>query len=93
MTIVGGFVPTVGSISAIDGSMVAGLMLFGAAAGDAIAITIVGRAISYGVSTAMGAAALALLGGRGILRAVSPGRHSSGRIEMRRSAVEIEADR
>jgi glycosyltransferase 2 family protein len=71
MTIVGGFVPTVGSIGAIDGSMVAGLMLFGASAGDAIAITIVGRAISYGVSTAMGAAALALLGGRGILRAVT----------------------
>ena len=69
MTIVGGFVPTVGSIGAIDGSMVAGLMLFGASAGDAIAITIVGRAISYGVSTAMGAVALALLGGRGILRA------------------------
>jgi glycosyltransferase 2 family protein len=71
MTIVGGFVPTVGSIGAIDGSMVAGLMLFGASAGDAIAITIVGRAISYGVSTAMGAAALLLLGGRGIRRAVS----------------------
>lgn len=71
MTIVGGFVPTVGSIGAIDGSMVAGLMLFGATAGDAIAITIVGRAISYGVSTAMGAGALALLGGRGILRAVN----------------------
>jgi len=71
MTIVGGFVPTVGSIGAIDGSMVAGLMLFGASAGDAIAITVVGRAISYGVSTAMGAVALALLGGRGILRAVS----------------------
>jgi uncharacterized membrane protein YbhN (UPF0104 family) len=71
MTIVGGFVPTVGSIGAIDGSMVAGLMLFGASAGDAIAITIVGRAISYGVSTAMGAAALLLLGGRGIVRAVS----------------------
>jgi uncharacterized membrane protein YbhN (UPF0104 family) len=71
MTIVGGFVPTIGSIGAIDGSMVAGLMLFGATAGDAIAITIVGRAISYGVSTAIGAVALALLGGRGILRAVN----------------------
>jgi glycosyltransferase 2 family protein len=71
MTIVGGFVPTVGSIGAIDGTMVAGLMLFGATAGDAVAITLVGRAISYGVSTALGAAALALLGGRGILRAVT----------------------
>lgn len=71
MGIVGGFVPTVGSIGAIDGSMAAGLMLFGASAEQAIAITIVGRAISYGLSTALGAGALALLGGRRILRAVS----------------------
>jgi uncharacterized membrane protein YbhN (UPF0104 family) len=71
MTIVGGFVPTVGSIGAIDGSMVAGLMLFGAHADTAVAITIVGRAISYGISTAAGALALALLGGRRVLRLVS----------------------
>ncbi|PYQ94470.1 MAG: hypothetical protein DMF96_25700 [Acidobacteria bacterium] len=68
MGIVGGFVPTVGSVGAIDGSMVAGLMLFGATVEAAVAITIVGRVISYGVSTAAGAVALALLGGRGILR-------------------------
>jgi uncharacterized membrane protein YbhN (UPF0104 family) len=67
MTIVGGFVPTVGSIGAIDGSMVAGLMLFGANAEIAVAITVVGRAISYGLSTALGALALALLGGRRVL--------------------------
>src|SRR5262245_36544187 len=71
MTIAGGFVPTVGSIGAIDGSMVAGLMLFGANAETAVAITIVGRAISYGLSTAAGALALALLGGRRVLRAVA----------------------
>ncbi len=74
MTIVGGFVPTVGSIGAIDGSMVAGLMLFGADAQTGVAITIVGRAISYGVSTAAGAAALAMLGGRGVLRAFADAR-------------------
>ncbi|PYR52604.1 MAG: hypothetical protein DMF95_06040 [Acidobacteria bacterium] len=68
MGIVGGFVPTVGSVGAIDGSMVAGLMLFGATVEAAAAITIVGRVISYGVSTAAGAVALALLGGRRILR-------------------------
>ena len=68
MGIVGGFVPTVGSVGAIDGSMVAGLMLFGATVETAVAITIVGRVISYGVSTAAGAVALALLGGRRILR-------------------------
>jgi glycosyltransferase 2 family protein len=68
MSIVGGFVPTIGSIGAIDGSLVAGLMLFGASAEKAVAITLVGRAISYGVSTAAGALALAFLGGHGILR-------------------------
>ena len=77
MTIVGGFVPTVGSIGAIDGSMVAGLMLCGANAETAVAITIVGRAISYGLSTAAGALALALLGGRRMLRLVSEGRTST----------------
>jgi len=71
MTIVGGFVPTIGSIGAIDGSMVAGLMLCGTNAETAVAITIVGRAISYGLSTAAGALALALLGGRRVLRAVA----------------------
>lgn len=74
MTIVGGFVPTIGSIGAIDGSMVAGLMLCGANAETAVAITIVGRAISYGLSTAAGALALALLGGRRVLRMVSEAR-------------------
>jgi glycosyltransferase 2 family protein len=71
MGIVGGFVPTVGSVGAIDGSMVAGLMLFGAGAETAIAITIAGRAISYGISTALGAIALALVGGRSVLRALN----------------------
>jgi len=70
MTIVGGLVPTVGSLGAIDGSMVAGLMVFGASAQTAVAMTIVGRAISYGLSTAAGAVALAVLGGPGLVRAV-----------------------
>jgi glycosyltransferase 2 family protein len=71
MGIAGGFVPTVGSIGAIDGSLVAGLMLCGATAETAVAITVVERAISYGVSTAAGAAALGILGGRGVLHALS----------------------
>lgn len=78
MTIVGGFVPTVGSIGAIDGSYVAGLMMFGTPAESSVAITILGRAISYGLSTAAGAGALALLGGRGVLRIVASGRNLSG---------------
>ncbi|HKB11945.1 MAG TPA: lysylphosphatidylglycerol synthase transmembrane domain-containing protein [Vicinamibacterales bacterium] len=67
-TIAGGFVPTVGSVGAIEGSMVAGLMMCGATADTAVAITLVERAISYGLSTVLGAASLAVLGGRAILR-------------------------
>lgn len=68
LSIVGGFVPTVGSVGAIEGSMVAALMLCGAPADTAIAIALAERAISYGLSTALGAGALAALGGRAILR-------------------------
>ena len=73
MAIVGGFVPTIGSVGAVDGSIVAALMLSGADAKTAVAITLVERLISYGSSTAAGGAALAWLGGRGILRAVTEG--------------------
>ena len=66
--IAGGLVPTVGSVGAIEGGMVAGLMLCGAPADTAVAITLVERAISYGLSTALGAGALGVLGGRAILR-------------------------
>ena len=48
--------------------MIGGLMLSGATADTAVAITIVERAISYGLSTALGAGALALVGGRAIAR-------------------------
>src|SRR5262249_59360137 len=86
MSIVVWFVPTIGSLCAIDGSIVAGLMMVGADAHTAVAITLVERAISYGVSTAAGAGALAVLGGRSILRAagaprarrVAPERRSPG---------------
>jgi uncharacterized membrane protein YbhN (UPF0104 family) len=70
LSIAGGLVPTVGSLGAIDGSLIAGLMLCGATAETAVAITLVERAISYGLSTALGAGALAMLGGRAILRVV-----------------------
>ncbi|HZR22603.1 MAG TPA: lysylphosphatidylglycerol synthase transmembrane domain-containing protein [Vicinamibacterales bacterium] len=71
MGIVGGFVPTVGSVGAIDGSLVGGLMLCGASAQTAVAITVVERGISYALTTAVGGAALAILGGRRVMRAVS----------------------
>lgn len=71
LAIVGGFVPTVGSVGAIEGGMVAAFMLCGADAKTALAITILERSISFGVNTAAGAAALAWLGGRGVLRAAT----------------------
>jgi len=74
-SIVGGFAPTVGSIGAIEGSMVAALMLCGAPAETAVAIALAERAISYGISTGLGAGALAALGGRAILRFATD-RHS-----------------
>ncbi len=70
LAIAGGLVPTIGSIGPIDGALVAGLMMFGASTQTAIAITIVERAISYGVSTALGAAALTALGGRRALQGI-----------------------
>jgi uncharacterized membrane protein YbhN (UPF0104 family) len=43
-------------------------MLCGVSAGTAVAIAVAERVISYGLSTGLGAAALAALGGRAILR-------------------------
>ena len=66
--VVGGLVPTVGSIGTIDGGIFAALVLCGAPPDVAIAITVAERAISYGLSTGLGAVALAGLGGRAALR-------------------------
>jgi hypothetical protein len=76
LTIAGGLVPTIGSVGAIEGSLVAGLMMCGATADTAVAITLVERAISYGLSTALGAASLAVLGGRAILRVADRNRNA-----------------
>lgn len=71
LAIAGGFVPTMGSVGAIEGGMVAALMLCGASAKTALAITILERSISLGFNTGAGAAALAWLGGRDVLRAAT----------------------
>jgi uncharacterized membrane protein YbhN (UPF0104 family) len=64
LTIVGGLVPTIGGLGAIEGGLVGGLVLFGVATETAAAITAVERAISYVFATGAGAAAFALVGGR-----------------------------
>jgi uncharacterized membrane protein YbhN (UPF0104 family) len=74
LSIAGGLVPTIGSVGAIEGSMVAGLMMCGATADTAVAITLVERAISYGLSTALGAASLTVIGGRAVLRVANRNR-------------------
>ncbi|MBI3399818.1 MAG: flippase-like domain-containing protein [Acidobacteria bacterium] len=69
VAIAGGFVPTIGSLGAIEGGMVAALVVCGADVKIAVAITIIERLISFGVNAAAGAGALAWLGGRRLLRA------------------------
>ena len=74
LSIAGGLVPTIGSVGAIEGSMVAALIMCGATADTAVAITLVERAISYGLSTALGAASLTVIGGRAVLRVATRNR-------------------
>jgi glycosyltransferase 2 family protein len=69
--VVGGLVPTVGGVGTIDGGIVAALLLCGVPANAAVAITVAERAISFGLSTALGAAALGGLGGRAVLRTIA----------------------
>jgi uncharacterized membrane protein YbhN (UPF0104 family) len=63
LTILGGLAPTIGSLGGIEGSLMAGLLLFGVPAPTATAITVIERAITYVFSTAAGAAALIAIGG------------------------------
>jgi uncharacterized protein (TIRG00374 family) len=70
ITIVAGWVPTIGGLGAVEGGLVAGLVSFGVTPADAVAITIVERIMSYGIPTVAGAGALSLLGGRSLWRAV-----------------------
>jgi uncharacterized membrane protein YbhN (UPF0104 family) len=57
-SIAGGLVPTVGSVGPVEGSLVAGLIMCGVPADAALAVTLVERVISYGLSTLLGAGAL-----------------------------------
>lgn len=73
ITIVAGWVPTVGGLGAIEGGLFAGLVAFGVPPADAVAITAVERGISYGIGTAAGFCALWWLGGRSLWNAVRVG--------------------
>ena len=62
----GGLVPTIGGLGAVEGGLVSGLMALGVDLPTAGAITALERAISYGLSTVAGVIVIALLGGRSL---------------------------
>ena len=68
--LLGSLAPTLGGIGAVEGGLVAALVWLGAPTETAVAITIVERSISYGLSTAVGGATLLLLGGRKLVTAL-----------------------
>lgn len=72
IALVAAFAPTIGGVGVVEGGLMGGLALFGVPIENAIAITTVERAISYGLSTVSGALIVFLLGGRSLLRATMP---------------------
>ena len=73
ITIVAGLIPTMGGLGVIEGGLVTGLIAMGVPPADAVAMTVVERAISYGLSTVVGFGALSTLGGRTLWNAVRVG--------------------
>jgi uncharacterized membrane protein YbhN (UPF0104 family) len=71
VAMLGGLVPTIGGVGAVEGGLVSGLIAFGVDMPSAAAITAVERAISFGFSTTAGGAVVMLLGGRSLWAAVS----------------------
>jgi uncharacterized membrane protein YbhN (UPF0104 family) len=67
LRLIGGAAPVPGGLGVVEGSQIAGLVLFGIPTETAAAITIVERAILYVCGTAVGLVALALLGGRSVV--------------------------
>lgn len=62
-----GLIPVPGGVGVTEGSYIGGLVWFGVPTETAAAITIVERAILFGVGTCLGAVSLMLLGGRRVL--------------------------
>jgi uncharacterized membrane protein YbhN (UPF0104 family) len=69
----GGLVPVPAGLGVVDGALVAGFIWMGVPATTAAALAILERAIVYGWGTALGAAALLLLGGARALRKAHAG--------------------
>lgn len=67
--IAGGFVPTPGGIGAIEGALLAVFALLGVPLDTAVAFVALERLITYGTSTVLGGASVALAGGRTLLQA------------------------
>jgi uncharacterized membrane protein YbhN (UPF0104 family) len=74
LAMLGGLVPTVGGLGAVEGGLMAGLVAFGVDVPTAAAITAVERAVSYVFSTVAGAIVVLLLGGRSLWTALRAAR-------------------
>lgn len=69
---IGNVVPVMGGLGVVEGTLVSVLMLYGVAADKAIAITLLDRAVSYGLVTAVGALVLVTIGGRRLIQETKP---------------------
>jgi hypothetical protein len=63
VAVLGGLLPTIGGLGAIEGGLTAALVLYGVSLEQALAITLLERAISYALATLVGGVTLLLLGG------------------------------
>ena len=87
LTVVGGLVPTLGGLGAVEGGLVAGLVALGIDVPTSGAITAAERVISYGLSTAAGLIVIALQGGRSLWAA------ARGRVAPAEAATAASPDR
>jgi len=67
---IGGAVPVMGGLGAVESSLTAALCLFGVTVKTALAVTILERLISYVHGSLIGGIALLAMGGRGLLQSV-----------------------
>ncbi|HRI48828.1 MAG TPA: lysylphosphatidylglycerol synthase transmembrane domain-containing protein [Pseudomonadota bacterium] len=81
--VLGGLVPTIGGLGAIEGGLTAALCLFGSSLEQALAVTALERGISYVLATGAGGLALLGLGGGSLWRA------ARGRADSEREGVVV----